>query len=109
VLSLAGGISFTGLSMLIAARTSSTEVASGLMNVAMLPMYLLSGSFFSSSRFPDWLQPLIQALPLTALNESLRAVINEAAPLSDQLARLAVMLAWGVVPVFVSLRIFRWQ
>ncbi|HEY4221654.1 MAG TPA: ABC transporter permease, partial [Myxococcota bacterium] len=109
VLALAGGISFTGLSMLIAARTASTEVASGLMNVAMMPMYLLSGSFFSSSRFPDWLQPLIQALPLTALNESLRAVINEAAPLSDQWARLAVMLAWGVIPVIVSLRIFRWQ
>ena len=45
------------------------------MNVVMLPMWLLSGVFFSSSNFPDVAQPFIRALPLTALNDALRAVM----------------------------------
>ena len=109
VLALLGGMSFTGLSLLIAARAQSTEVASGLMNLAMLPMYLLSGSFFSASRFPDWMQPLVQALPLTALNDALRAVINEGAPLMSQTFEIAILVAWGVVPFALALRFFRWQ
>jgi ABC-type multidrug transport system permease subunit len=108
-LCLCGGIGFTGLALLIAARPTSTEVASGLLNVAMLPMYLLSGSFFSSSRFPDWMQPLVQALPLTALNDALRAVINEGASLSSQVGKVAILLGWGLLPFAIAVRTFRWQ
>ena len=109
VLSLLGGIAFTGIALLVAARPQSTEVAGGLMNFVMMPMYLLSGAFFSAKHFPDWLQPFIQGLPLTALNDSLRAVINEGASLQSQLAEAALLAGWGVVPFFVALRIFRWQ
>lgn len=109
VLALLGGFAFTGLSLLIAARTTSTEVAGGLMNFVMMPMYLLSGAFFSSKHFPDLMQPLIKVLPLTQLNDSLRAVINEAAPLGAQWAAMAGLAAWGVVSTAVALRIFRWQ
>jgi ABC-2 type transport system permease protein len=109
VLSLLGGLGFTGLALLIAARAQSTEVASGLMNFVMLPMYLVSGSFFSAAHFPEWLQPFIQALPLTALNNSLRAIMNEAAPLSSQWVPIAILCAWGVIPFVVALRMFRWQ
>lgn len=108
-LSLLGGLAFTGLSLLIAARPQSTEAASGWMNLAMLPMYLLSGSFFSSKHFPDWLQPLVQALPLTALNDSLRAVINEGATFTSQLGEVGILLLWGVIPFALALRFFRWQ
>ncbi len=109
VLALLGGLAFTGIALLIAARPQSTEVAGGLMNFVMLPMYLLSGAFFSSKHFPDWLQPFIQALPLTALNNGLRAVINEGAPLASQLWPAAILIAWGVVSFVVALRLFRWQ
>ncbi len=108
-LSIVGGLAFTGVALLIAARPQSTEVAGGLMNFVMLPMYLLSGAFFSSKHFPQALQPFIQALPLTALNNSLRAVINEGALLSSQLSAVAIMAAWGVGSFLLALRIFRWQ
>lgn len=107
--SLCGGLSFTGLALLVATRTASTEVASGFMNLAMLPMYLLSGSFFSAKHFPEWLQPFVQALPLTALNDSLRAIINEGATLTSQLGEVGIMAAWGAIPFVVALRLFRWQ
>ncbi|MBK7857356.1 MAG: ABC transporter permease [Archangiaceae bacterium] len=109
LLALLGGLAFAGIALLIGALATSTETAGGLMNLVMMPMYLLSGAFFSSKHFPDVLQPFIKALPLTALNDSLRAVINEAAPLSSQWAQVAVLLAWGLLPFFVALRVFRWQ
>jgi ABC-type multidrug transport system permease subunit len=108
-LSVLGGLGFAGIAMLIGARTQSTETAGGLMNLVMMPMYLLSGAFFSAKHFPDVLQPFIKALPLTALNDSLRAVINEAAPLSTQMAPMLVLAAWGVLPFIVAMRTFRWQ
>jgi ABC-type multidrug transport system permease subunit len=109
LLSLLGGLGFAGIALLIGARAQSTETAGGLMNLVMMPMYLLSGAFFSSKHFPALLQPFIKALPLTALNDSLRAVINEAAPLSSQVAPIAVLVVWGLLPFFVALKTFRWQ
>jgi ABC-2 type transport system permease protein len=109
VLAILGGMGFTGIGLLVAARTQSTEVAGGLMNFVMLPMYLLSGAFFSSKHFPEVLQPFIRALPLTALNDSMRAVINEGAGLSSQIVPIAILLAWGVISFVVALRLFRWQ
>jgi ABC-type polysaccharide/polyol phosphate export permease len=79
------------------------------MNLVMVPMWLMSGVFFSSSRFPEPLQPLIQALPLTALNDSLRSVINEGAPLVASWSDLGIMLAWGLVSFALAMKLFRWQ
>jgi ABC-type polysaccharide/polyol phosphate export permease len=78
------------------------------MNLVMLPMWLLSGIFFSSERFPSVAQPFIRLLPLTALNDSLRAVMQDGAPLATQLAPMGVMVAWSVVCFFLALRWFRW-
>lgn len=108
-LALFGGFCFSGLALLIAARPESTEVASGWMNFAMLPMWLLSGSFFSASRFPDWMQPFVQALPLTALNDALRAVINEGASVTTQWHEVGILALWGAIPFAIALRIFKWQ
>ncbi len=109
VIALLGSLSFMGLALLVAARPESTEVASGWMNAAMLPMWLLSGSFFSYERFPAVVQPFIKALPLTAFNDALRAVINDGAALWQTWPSLAVLAAWGVGAFVVALKIFRWQ
>jgi ABC-type multidrug transport system permease subunit len=108
VVSLAGGLSFTGLGLLIASRPRTIEAVSGILNLAMLPMWVLSGVFFSTANFPAALQPFIQALPLTALNDALRAVILEGAALGTIGGELLVLAVWGVVPFMVALRVFRW-
>ena len=84
---LLGAFSFAGLGLLVASRAKTIEAVSGLMNLVMLPMWVLSGIFFSSERFPELLQPFIQALPLTALIDALRAVMLEGATLASQWAR----------------------
>lgn len=103
-----GGIAFSGLGMLVGSRVRKTESASGLINLVMLPQFVFSGIFFSSDRFPEVLQPLIKALPLTAFIDTLRAVILEGAPFLSQAGHLGVLLGWGVVSFAVALRIFRW-
>ncbi len=109
VVSLVGAVAFAGLGLLVAARPKTIEGVSGLMNLVMMPMWLLSGTFFAAARFPDALQPFIKALPLTALNDSLRSVISDGAGIGANLAPLGVMLVWGIVCFFIALKIFRWQ
>ena len=104
-----GGFTFSGLGLLVAARPTTIEGVSGLMNFIMLPMWLLSGTFFSSERFPHILQPFIQALPLTALNNVLRALMNEGASLSSNWLPISILLAWCLISFVVALKIFRWQ
>jgi ABC-type multidrug transport system permease subunit len=109
VISVAGGSAFMGMALLVAARPDNTEVASGWMNAVMLPMWLLSGSFFSYERFPEVIHPIIRLLPLTALNDALRAVMNEGAPFWHTLDELAVLVVWGTLGFVLALKLFRWQ
>ncbi len=103
-----GGAAFAGLGLLLASRTANTEVVSGLINLLMLPMWMLSGTFFASSRFPGWLQPFIAALPLTPLNHALRGVMLEGASLTAVLHEVATLAGWAVVSFLVALKWFRW-
>jgi len=107
--SLLGAISFAGLGLLVACRAQKIETVSGLMNLVMLPMWLLSGIFFSADRFPAVAQPFIQALPLTMLNDALRAVMLEGASLASQGFRLAGLTVWGGISFLLALRWFRWS
>jgi ABC-type multidrug transport system permease subunit len=103
-----GALAFAGLGLLTASRVKTIEGVSGLLNVVMVPMWIFSGVFFSWSHFPDAVHPVIQALPLTALNDGLRAVLLEGAGLQATLGHLGIMALWGVGSFLVALRIFRW-
>ena len=106
---LLGALAFCGLGLLIAARPQTIEGASGLMNLAMLPMWVFSGVFFSSSRFPPVVQPFVQALPLTAVNDALRANMLEGAGFAAVSGELAILAAWAAVTFGLALRLFRWR
>jgi ABC transporter DrrB family efflux protein len=104
-----GALSFAGLGMLVASRARTVEAVSGLMNLVMLPMWILSGTFFSYARFPDAMQPFVKALPLTALNDALRAVMIDGSPLTQLGPPLAIVAGWGLASFGVALAIFRWR
>jgi ABC-type multidrug transport system permease subunit len=109
VLIAAGGASFAGLGLLVGSRAKTLETVAGLVNGLMLPMYVLSGVFFSASRFPDAIQPFIQLLPLTAQNDGMRAVMNDGAGWEALPYPLLVLGVWGVLCYAAALRIFRWR
>lgn len=100
---------FSALGLLVASRTRTIEAVSGLMNLVMLPMWILSGIFFSASRFPAVVQPFVRALPLTAAIDAMRANMLQGIELNHLHLPLAIMLGWFVVPFAVSLKIFRWK
>jgi ABC-type multidrug transport system permease subunit len=109
LLSAIGAISFGGIGLLTASRAQKIESVSGLINLVMMPMWIFSGVFFSYERFPAVIQPLIRLLPLTALNDSLRAIILQGASLASQTAELSVLIVWGAVSFFLALKWFRWS
>jgi ABC-type multidrug transport system permease subunit len=107
--SLLGALAFSGLGLLTAARPRTIEGVSGLMNLVMVPMWIFSGIFFSTERFPAAAQPFVQALPLTALNDALRSVMLEGAGVGALLPELALLGAWGAASFVLALKLFRWQ
>ncbi len=109
VVSLLGALSCGAIGLLAASRTKTFEAISGLINLILLPMWIASGVFFSASRFPEAVQPFVQALPLTALVDALRAVVLEGAPLTAIQGELAILAVWGVVPFAIALKVFRWR
>jgi len=104
-----GALAFSVLGLLVASRARTIEAVSGLMNFVMLPMWLLSGTFFSAERFPPLLQPLVQSLPLTVVNNALRAILNEGAGLAAMAVPVAILAAWTVAGFVLALRLFRWE
>jgi hypothetical protein len=104
-----GASAFAGIGLLCASRAQTIETISGLLNFVMLPMWLLSGSFFSSKRFPDAAQPFIQALPLTQLNDALREVLLEGFSVTQVAWRLAILALWGGAGFLIASKWFRWQ
>jgi ABC-type multidrug transport system permease subunit len=102
-------LAFSALGLLVASRARTMEAASGLMNLVMLPMWILSGVFFSASRFPAVVQPVVRALPLTAAIDAMRANMLQGVSLAHLGAPVAILTAWLLVPYAVSLKIFRWK
>ena len=109
VVSVLGALAFAGLGLLVASRAKNTQTASGLMNLVMMPMFVLSGVFFSVENFPGAFQPLVRVLPLTALNDGLRAVMNEGAGLVALWPKLALLLAVSLLSFASALKLFRWS
>ncbi|MGA2084171.1 MAG: ABC transporter permease [Terracidiphilus sp.] len=102
-------LAFSALGLLVSSRAKTMEAASGLMNLVMLPMWILSGVFFSASRFPAVIQPLVRALPLTAAIDAMRGNMLQGMNLGQMIVPVGILLAWFVAPFAVSLRIFRWR
>jgi len=105
---LLGAVCFAGIGLLVASRTKTLEAVNGILNLIMLPMWMASGVFFPRERYPDAVQPLLRAMPLTALVDALRGVMLEGASLASCWPEVATLVAWGAVTFAVALRIFRW-
>jgi ABC-2 type transport system permease protein len=109
LIAVAASLAFSGLGLLVSSRVRTIEAVSGLMNFTMLPMWVLSGIFFSSSNYPAAFQPFIQALPLTAVNDALRANMLQGLGWGTVLPELGIIAGWLVVSFVLALRLFRWR
>jgi ABC-type multidrug transport system permease subunit len=109
LLCLMTSLAFSALGLLVSSRAKTMEAASGLMNLVMLPMWILSGVFFSATRFPAVIQPIVRALPLTAAIDAMRGNMLQGTAIGQMMPQIGILIAWFIVPFAVSLRIFRWR
>jgi ABC-2 type transport system permease protein len=109
IICLITSLAFSALGLLVASRAKTMEAASGLMNLVMLPMWILSGVFFSATRFPAVIQPIVRALPLTAAIDALRSNMLQGIGLNHLAIEMSILLAWLIVPFAVTMKIFRWR
>ena len=97
------------MALLVASRARAMEAASGLMNLVMMPMWILSGIFFSATRFPAIIQPIVRALPLTAAIDAMRGNMLQGQSLQQLILPVLTLVFWFVAPFAVALKIFRWK
>lgn len=109
VVCLLASLSFSALGLLLASRAKTMEAASGLMNIVMMPMWIASGVFFSSQKFPEMMQPFIKALPLTAVIDALRANMLQGSNLAQMAPQVGIILFWLVICFALALKLFRWR
>jgi ABC-type multidrug transport system permease subunit len=104
-----GGTSFVGIGLLVASRAQSIEAVSGLMNLTMIPMWILGGIFFNNERFPELIQPIIKILPIVSVVDSIRDVMLDGKSIVDLTKPLLITAAWGIGSFLIAAKIFRWK
>ncbi|WP_306540799.1 ABC transporter permease, partial [Dysgonomonas sp.] len=109
VLFLAGNLAFTGIAILVASRTTKTEVGTGWINAVQMPMMLLSGIFFSYHNFPEWSISTIKLLPLTALTDGIRSIFNEGAGWMEVIYPTCTLSALGIICFVIGMKLFKWN
>ena len=108
-LAFVGLVIFMGFGFIISGVAKNETSVPPLSNIITLPQFLLSGTFFSTTAFPKWLQPISNALPLTHLNNAMRKVAFEGVGITQVGHELLILLAWGVVIYAVAIKTFKWE
>ena len=109
ILSALGLIVFMGFGFAVSGIAKNENAVPPIANIITLPQFLLSGTFFSITAFPTWLQPICKALPLTYLNEAMRKVAFEGAGLLDVGTQIGIVSLWGIVVYILAVKVFRWE
>ena len=109
VLSFIGLVVFMGLGFIVSGFATSDSSIPPFANLLTLPQFLLGGTFFSVDAFPNWLQPISKALPLTHLNTAMRAVAFEGLNLWDVKIEIGILILWGIVIYAVAVKVFKWE
>ena len=104
-----GIIIFLGFGFIISGLSKDSNSVAPLANIVTLPQFLLAGTFFPITLFPEWLQPISKLLPLTYLNTALRKISFEGATISDLYVEIAALLIWGVIVYLLAAKLFKWE
>ncbi|WP_179413132.1 ABC transporter permease [Mucilaginibacter sp. E4BP6] len=109
ILSFIGVVVFMGFGFTVSGIAKNESTVPPIANLVTLPQFLLSGTFFSITVFPTWLQPICKILPLTFLNDAMRQVAFEGANLWDVSHQLFYLLLWGIGIYAVAVKAFKWE
>jgi ABC-2 type transport system permease protein len=106
---LLGVAALAGMGFGVASLIRSDEGASAVVNLVVLPMAFLSGSFGSTNDYPNALQAVSDVLPLTYLLRLTKDAYLHGEYLTSDLTGVAVLVAWGIAGYVVATKRFGWQ
>ncbi len=106
---LLGALTMISISYFAVSRARTIEGAMPIIQLIQFPMLFLSGIFWPVEFFPEFMQPIVSAIPLTYLGDALRQVMVDATPLHPLGLDIAVLAAWFVVCMALAIRFFRWE
>jgi ABC-2 type transport system permease protein len=109
VIFLTGSICLSAYGLVIAARGTSEEFTSGVVNFVTWPMMFLSEVWFSLEGSPRWVKLIAQLFPLTHVLSAVRKVMNDGARLADVSTELAVLIVMTVMSIAVGAALFSWN
>ncbi|GAA3873066.1 hypothetical protein GCM10022227_33390 [Streptomyces sedi] len=105
----AGTLAFMSVGLLIGAWAKSEEAANAALQLVVMPMAFLSGSFFPLENTPEWVRAISNAMPLKHLNESVQGVLSRGESWGTALPAIGGLLLFAAVLAFVASRLFRWD
>ena len=110
VLALAlGAAVFAALGLALTGFIRSLEGSSAIVNVIVLPMAFLSGSFGPTRHYPQALRAIGAVLPLKPLIDLINAIYLHGQQIWDRPRAVAILIAWGIFGMAVAIRKFRWE
>jgi ABC-2 type transport system permease protein len=104
-----GALALLSIGFVIGAFARSQEVAQTISMLISFPMMFLAGSYFPTSSAPAFLTPVVQAMPLSYINDALRLIVNNGAGFAAVQTDLLILGAWTVAALLLSVRAFRWS
>ncbi len=109
ILSFLGLVVFMGFGYTISGIAKNQNVIPVYANLFMFPQYFLSGTFFPLTALPEGLQKIVRFLPLTALKDALRQISFEGSHIWHVWPEILILVVWGIIIYFISIKVFRWE
>jgi ABC-2 type transport system permease protein len=104
-----GALAFAAMGLGLTGAVHSAEGSSAVVNAIYLPMAFISGSFFSASSFPPYIEAIADVLPLTYFIELCRNVLLYHEEIWANWQDVAIVAAWGLAGALAAARWFRWE
>jgi ABC-2 type transport system permease protein len=104
-----GAAVFAALGLALTGFIRSLEGSSAIVNVIVLPMAFLSGSFGPTRHYPQALRAIGAVLPLKPLIDLINGIYLHGQQIWDRPRAVAILVAWGIFGMAVAIRKFRWE
>jgi len=97
-----------GIGLLIGGWSKNEDQASLLCNIIAFPMMFLSGTFFPTYLFPDFLKNITKFIPMTPIVDGFRMIMTENATLFDIKGQLIALFTFLIAIYVIAIKTFRW-
>ena len=104
-----GAITFISLGYMLITFASSPESGERIIQVVQFPMMFLSGIFFPITIMPDYIKPVVSAIPLTYLGDGFGQIMVGSIPEYSMSFNILILFLWFIVSLFIAIKFWKWE